>query len=153
MRERLVPNWSDCFKKTRADADLLAGQWSVRAEEATKDFSKAEVAEYIKARDTGVVPDNPKIQEALAKRAELDREIQSHLKATGAGQEASGKVIPIIEKEGQWPRIYEDKFFDNKDKAIQTMIESGMTREDAKRAYQTSGRYGQTNSSIPKVDS
>jgi len=133
------PALARLITRTRLDAERLAGQWTQRAKQATEGLSKAQIAEYVRARDTGYVPADPQVQEALMNRLGLEREIESHLKSTKSGYKIGKKAVTF--GDNAWPRIYPEGYFKNKDKVIEELQKQGLSEKEAERAYTRSHSF------------
>jgi len=135
---------ADMITKGRLDGEALGSKWKVAAEQATKGLTPEQVDMYVEARDTGVIPNDPAVKQALKLREIVDTEVVDTMKQTGAGlRTADGKVIPFRERLNHWPHIYPKEFFANKATAMEAMMRDGMSPEQASEAIRNASRFGE----------
>ena len=56
---------ADMITKGRLDGEALGSKWKIAAEQATKGLTPEQVDMYVEARDTGVIPNDPAVKQAL----------------------------------------------------------------------------------------
>jgi hypothetical protein len=137
------PALARLLTKTRLDADGLAGKWTVAAKEATAGLSADQIQDYVIARDTGIIPNDPAVIRALELRKVIDDEVVGTMKGSGAGFRTGEGKTEFQERTNYWPHIYPEGFFKNKQAAIDALIADGMTAEEATVALKNASRFGE----------
>lgn len=137
------PALSRMLTKTRLDADAMAGKWTVAAKEATAGLSADQIQDYVIARDTGVIPNDPAVIRALELRKVLDDEVVGTMKGSGAGFRTGEGKTEFQERTNYWPHIYPPEFFKNAQSAMDALIADGMTAEEAQVALKNASRFGE----------
>jgi len=115
------------LQKSRLDEEQFAGTINARLKQITSGLSPDELRNYIQARDVDAPPMNQKVADALEKYHDVDDMVMDLVDKLGLGMRVGKKMVPFERMANHFAHIYPPEFFKNKQSALKTIMEEGVT--------------------------
>lgn len=135
---------SKLVQRTRIEGEKLAGGWSNKYKEITKDLEGADWESFVSAVEGKTVPYDSKVLKAVLDYRRLDDEVVAAAKDSKmVMSDYEGNSIPFEGSKDYWPRIYGDEFLDTKRTDIfDQLIKEGNSPKQAEAIMEASKKFG-----------